>query len=172
MEQDNNPESQHEGATGPDNGDSPEEQRDAFIAWAKAKLDGAARMLREKGVYAAQPVEARVSWTIPNQVLIGKVRRADDPQDFVWVIAGEDLPTDHAEAAIAAEPRDVARHFALKWHLDAARLEGLDSADGPRTRGGDVDWSGIGEGLTARAEALYRYVDDEEIWSRNVAPDA
>ncbi len=172
MEHDNKPESQPAAATGGADADSPEAQRDAFIAWAKTKLDGAARVLREKGVYAAQPVEARVSWTLPHKLLIGKIRRADNPQDFVWVIAGEDIPTDHAEAVVAAEPRDVARHFALKWHLDAARLEGLDVADGPRTRGGDVDWSGIGEGLAQRAETLYTYVDDEEIWSRNVAPDA
>lgn len=151
---------------------SPEEQRDAFIAWAKSKLDGAARTLREKGVYAGQPVEARVSWTLPHQVLIGKIRRADKPEDFVWVIAGEEMPTDHAEAAVAGNPRDVARHFALKWHLDAARLEGLDSMDGPRTRGVDVKWRGIGEDLAQQAEALYRFVDDEDIWSRNLAPDA
>ncbi len=172
MEQENKPESEQAAATGAGDADSTEAQRDAFVAWAKTKLDGAARVLREKGVYAAQPVEARVSWTLPHKVLIGKIRRADKLQDFVWVIAGEDLPTDHAEAVVAAEPRDVARHFALKWHLDAARIEGLDASDGPRTRGGDVDWSGIGGGLTQCAETLYGYVDDEEIWSRNVAPDA
>ena len=172
MEQDDKPDVQTDTPAGAESAASPEEQREAFVEWAKAKLDGAARMLREKGVYAGLPVEARVSWTLPHQLLIGKIRRADKPQDFVWVIAGEDIPTDHAEAAIAAEPRDVARHFALKWHLDAARLEGLDSADGPRTRGGDVDWGGIGEGLTKRAETLYRFVDDEDIWTRNVAPDA
>ena len=69
MEQDDKPDVQSDTPDGAGSAPSPEEQREAFIEWAKAKLDGAARMLREKSVYAGLPVEARVSWTLPHQLL-------------------------------------------------------------------------------------------------------
>lgn len=144
--------------------------REEFRAWAKPKLAGAAAMLRERGVFAGKGVEARVAWTLPHKLLVGEIRREDDSRDFVWIIAGEDVPTDHVEAAVADNPRDVARHFALKWQLEAARLERLKG--GGATTASDVNWSGVSEELARQAEALYRLVDDEDIWTRNLAPRA
>ena len=47
-------------------------------------------------------------------------------QKPVWALLC-DLPTDTLESSQAASPRDVARHFALKWQLDAGRGGQLDA---------------------------------------------
>jgi hypothetical protein len=51
-------------------------------------------------------------------------------------------------SAVATPPRDAARHFSLKWQLDAAR--NIEPA--------------LAETLIAKAEALYELVEDESLW--------
>jgi len=65
---------------------------------------------------------------------------------------------------VATTPRDAARHFSLKWQLDAARYEnpaerhrlGLDPAE---------DWEANARALATKAEYLYKIVDDDQLWS-------
>ena len=62
-------------------------------------------------------------------------------------ICGE-VPLDHISAEAATTPREVIRHFAMKWQLDSEALEG-DSATT----------------LIEHAESLYPLADDERLWA-------
>jgi hypothetical protein len=62
--------------------------------WTQEILDKAVRETSELGIFADQLVEARPVWSVPNKVMIGQVRLANEPTTFVWIICG-DLPTDH-----------------------------------------------------------------------------
>lgn len=115
--------------------------------WTRETFDRGVREIIDLGVLDAAVVEARPSWALPGSIVIGQIREANEPTVFTWVICG-DLPTAHLGSAAATTPRDVARHFSLKWQLDAA--QNADPA--------------VAKTLVAKAEALYDLVDDESLW--------
>jgi len=115
--------------------------------WTRETFDRGVREIIDLGVLDAAVVEARPSWALPDSIVIGQIRETDVPTSFTWVICG-DLPTAHLGSAAAATPRDVARHFSLKWQLDAAR---------------NTDPT-VAETLVAKAESLYELVQDESLW--------
>ena len=121
--------------------------REELKAWVKQHLDTAVRELTGKDIFESLLVEAKPAWVFPFRVLIGKVREQGQPREFQWFICG-DVPTDHVNSGVASTPRDVARHFALKWQLDAARQQ---------------EDPGGGE-LAEQAEALYELVDQSGLW--------
>ena len=51
----------------------------------------------ETGIFDDAFVEARPEWTLPNKIVIGRVRDAGSGSREFWVIAGE-LPTDCVNA--------------------------------------------------------------------------
>ena len=92
-------------------------------------------------------IEVKPAWTLPFQLLIGKAREQSDARSFQWFICG-DMPLDHLDSDTASTPREVAKHFAMKWQLDAARLQDDSS-----------------ETLIENAEALYALADDDNLWA-------
>lgn len=130
--------------------------------WIREKLDEAVEQLMELGIVTSPLVEARPVWTLPYKIMIGQVRDANQQTVFKWVISGE-VPIDHLDSAVASSPREAARHFALKWQLDAARYQdpsvqkklGLDQAQ---------SWDQLGARLADKAEALIALVNDENLW--------
>jgi hypothetical protein len=133
-----------------------------LAAWAREKLDEAVEEMMRLGIVTDVLVEARPAWTLPNKIMIGQVRDASDPTTFKWVISGE-VPTDYLDSAVASTPREAARHFAMKWHLDAERYQ---DPSVQKTLGLDPKQSSdhIGRSLTDKAEALFALVDDENLW--------
>jgi len=130
--------------------------------WIREILDKAVREIAELGVMADELVEARPVWSVPNKIMIGQVRVANEPTTFIWIICG-DLPTDHISSTVASTAREALRHFSLKWQLDASRY------DDPATRkafGLDEtqDWSRFTKQLIAKAEELYAMAEDEGLW--------
>ena len=119
--------------------------RDAAIAWAKEHLDRAVNELIDAGRLAGITIEARPSWALPGRYVIGQVRDNSASGTFIWVIAG-DFQTDTVDSAAAATARDAARHFSLKWQLDAERSP--EAADA----------------MIRRAEDLYAVVESDEAW--------
>ncbi len=119
---------------------------DETESWIRQQLDGAVRGFVELGLFEAALIEVKPSWVLPLQILIGQVREKGNPTTLRWFICGE-VPLDHMDAQAATTPREVIRHFALKWQLDSERLEG-DSAST----------------LIEHAEALYPLADDERLW--------
>ena len=91
-----------------------------------------------------------------------------DGSSGYWFISGE-LPSDHIDLALASSARDAARHFALKWQMQGARLEQQDQSDEESdSTAAPPDWANVGANLARSAERLYAMVDDDTLWT-NVA---
>jgi len=136
--------------------------REQLKAWTKKQLDVAVRKLTNTGGIDSIIVEAKPAWMLPYQILIGKIRAHGQSTDFEWFICGE-VPTDSLESTVAPTPREAARHFAMKWQLEAARHQDMTSQEslGTESESGGED---PGEQLAFKAEALYSLVDDARLW--------
>ncbi len=119
-----------------------------LAAWIKKNFDEAIDELTRNGVTGSLLVEAKPAWVFPFQLLIGKIRERDDPDEFLWFICGN-ASTDHIPGSHAESPREAAKHFALKWQLDASRIGNTD------------------KDLSARASALYQFVEEDRLWAQN-----
>ena len=119
---------------------------DELQSWIRQQLDAAVLGFIETELFEDALIEVKPAWTLPLKILIGKVREQGNPMAFRWFICGE-VPLDHVGADAATTPREVIRNFAMKWQLDAERLEG-DSATT----------------LIEHAESLYPLADDERLW--------
>jgi hypothetical protein len=128
-----------------------ETQGNAASTWIKEQLDRAVEEIMNRGIFDEQIAEARPIWSVPQKVMIGQVRIPSEPKSFIWVICG-DFPTDVIGSATAATPREAARHFSLKWQMDA-------------TRQTDASATAL---LTDKAEELYAIVEEDRLWQ---APD-
>lgn len=144
--------------SGPGDNDSGKPGR----VWMREILDKAVLDIEALGIFADEVVEARPVWSVPDKVMIGQLRVANEPGSFRWIICG-DLPTDHISSTVAANAREALRHFSLKWQLDAARYEdpamrkqhGLDESK---------DWNHLTRQLVAKAEELYAMAEDDALW--------
>ncbi len=114
-------------------------------AWVGQRLEAAVNEIGALGLHDAALLEAVPAWVFPFTLLIGKVREHGQTRRFDWFICG-DGPLTVAESKAARTPREAARHFALKWQLDAARQ-------------GDA-----GEDLARKASALYELVAEDSLW--------
>ena len=122
-------------------------------AWAEARIEEAVREFIRRGISDSPALEAKPAWALPFNVVIGKIREQGDESTFFWAIGGE-MPCDFIASSVAATPREAARHFALKWQLDAARQR--ESA-GQEALAED--------GRERAAESLYELVTDDRVWS-------
>ena len=141
--------------------------REKLNAWIKIQLDTAARKLLKQGAIDSLIAEAKPAWVLPFQILIGKIRARDRSQDFAWFICGE-VPTDLLDSTVAVTPRDAARHFVMKWQLQAAQYQGEADQEhgGTKQESGQEDPGGQ---LAFKAEALYALVDDARLWMQDEA---
>ena len=120
-----------------------------LAAWIKQQLGSAVHELIDQGVFESVTVEAKPAWVFPFSLLIGRIREDRRSASFYWFICG-DGPITHIHSSIAPTPRDAARHFALQWHLDAAR------------KGEE------GGALAAKAAALYELVEEHTLWQQGI----
>jgi len=136
---------------------------DQDTTWAKEELGKVVKEITDRGAIESPLVEARPVWNKPLDIVIGQLRDQGSQAEFLWVIGGS-VPIDCVHSSVATTPRDAARHFSLKWQLDAARYEnpaerhrlGLDPAE---------DWEANARALATKAEYLYKIVDDDQLWS-------
>ena len=137
-------------------------------AWTRETFDSAVNMIMDIGVVAGEMAEARAAWAVPYKAVIGQVREAKAETAFTWLICG-DLPTDHVSSTVAATARDAARHFALKWQMNAARFE--DPATRKALRLDEaIDWEAHCRALIVNAEELYAIAEDDSFWPETPAP--
>lgn len=120
---------------------------EAIAEWTKSVFSKGVQALLDKGVIPYEVVEARPAWALPKTLVIGQVRESNRPDAFMWVICGG-VPTDHVGSGAATTPREAARHFSLKWQLDATRIADVAAADA----------------LATQAEVLYKIADDDKLW--------
>ena len=113
-------------------------------AWGKGRLSAAVDELSEKGIVNTPLVEARIVWMLPQQLFIAELRESSTAPPVLWIIGG-DVATDHLDIMLANTPRDAARHFGLKWQMNAAREDGDDA-------------------LEQKAEQLLALVEADDAW--------
>ncbi len=118
-------------------------------AWVKETLDCTVKELIAQGLFEGIVVEAKPSWAFPGQILIGKIQDKGNQAGFHWFIGGN-LPTDCIASSVALTARDAARHFSLKWQLEAGK------------KGAE------GEELARQAEGLYELTDEPGLWKERV----
>lgn len=127
------------------------------VDWAKQQLARAVYGVLAKGIVPAGVVEAKPVWALPEQLVIGKLREPGEPR-FLWVIGG-DLPLDCIASEVAASPREAARHFVLKWQLEAARAREASGKPQPA-----ADPNVNPDELESGAERLFGLVRNEALW--------
>lgn len=132
------------------------QKEDELKAWIKQHLDAAVQELMDRGIFDSVIVEAKPAWTFPFGILICKIRQQGHAGGFDWAICGS-FPTDYVSSSLAATPREAARHFALKWQLEASRQKEVN------TRPATAVKVSPGE-LTEMAESLYELVLQDELW--------
>lgn len=115
--------------------------------WVQNQLNIATEQIGQRGLIDGPLIEVRPEWTLPFSLLIGKARAHGDPAIFRWFICGS-VPLDCIAGAVAENPRDAIRHFAIKWQLDA------DKASSPEHS----------RQLIHLAESLYPLAEDERLW--------
>ena len=126
---------------------SPETQ----FAWIRQQLDDAVEQVLSRGVINDKLAEARPVWSIPDKVMIGQIRVPSEPGSFIWIICG-DFPVDCIGASVAATARDAARHFSLKWQLDAAQQ----------------NEPSLATILIRKAEELYEFAEEDRLWENTL----
>lgn len=119
---------------------------DEALEHARSQLGLALSDLKRMGAIEDEIMEARPAWIMPFEFVIGQTRRGALDVEFLWVIGGK-LPIDCVRSNIVQTARDAARHFSLKWQLDAERLGGTEAAR-----------------LVSLAEYLYSIVDNDDYW--------
>jgi hypothetical protein len=134
-----------------------QQELEAYAEWAKAELRGMADHARNSDLFQEEAV-GHATWTLPHRLFIGKV----------W--PKTDRNTDHIESSLAETAREAARHFSLKWQLQAGRLGGLRDQDETGSSDDKIEWEKVSGKLQAQAEALYGLVEQEEIWRQTEGP--
>ena len=133
--------------------------------WYKPLLNATVDRLIKAGVVTGAAIEAAPMWAEPNRILIAKVWGTGQQGHFFWAITGEDYISDHVPGSMASTPQEVARHFALKWQMDAERLLAMASKQGV-TEKTAKHLQVHREKLIRQAERLYDLSRLDEIWKQ------
>ncbi len=143
-----------------------QKELDAYTDWVKDEMRGMVKHVRDSDLFTEE-VMGHAVWTLPHRLFIGKVWPEGNKERSYWIIAGQGLPTDHVEAALARDAREAARHFSMKWQLQSAQLEKL-AESGDKDPG--VDWQSVSGRLQRQAEGLYQLVENEDMWKMTEGP--
>jgi len=131
--------------------------------WIKKQTAEGVEAIHKLDVINGLVTEAKASWILPYQMLIGKLRPQGLNSEFIWFIYG-DIKTDYIDGKVADNPRDVARHFAMKWQLEAARSN--DPSDTQTEQiSNDTVQNPNSKQLAFQAEALYELTEDDRAWA-------
>ncbi|MBP20027.1 MAG: DUF4826 family protein [Pseudomonadales bacterium] len=135
-----------------------------FKTWYRTLLNAVVQEMVRVEAISGENIEAKPSWAIPLRILIGQIR-VQGAQEFIWVISGPDVSTDHIDGNLAASPRDAARHFAMKWQMDAERLNTLVKQKAEVVNP-EVDREAFANTLIGYAESLYDIVNNDDFWDQ------
>ena len=135
-------------ADGTENMTNQNDDRDKVLAWARQTLENVVAEISDEGVIDNPLLESRLSWIMPSEFVIGQLRGQGSYASFFWVVGGPAMPIDCAHSNVASSPREAARHFAMKWQLDATRLDGEEAGE-----------------LIQHAEHLYALADSDQLWT-------
>ena len=135
----------------------------ALEAWYKSLLDQVVQeMIRLKAVTGVA-VQAAPVWMVPHEILIAKVWSINNERDFVWSVSVDRLIADYIAGSLAAIPREVARHFSLKWQMDADRLLSREHSK-LAVEKQDARMQDFSNKLIRHAETLYEMANRDDVW--------
>lgn len=140
----------------------------AFAEWHQKQQQQVADYLRKIQVFDTD-ITGEWLWVVPQRAMLGRVWPKHGERPKLWVITGV-VPTDHAEAAAAKTCREAARYFALKWQMEAARLENSSNAAQSARQGGAINWQDVSSNIAGRAEWLYDLMIDDRRWTAEGLP--
>ena len=147
--------------------ETPVNDKQAIRQWYVKELDAVVKQMIKSGVISGVAIEAAPVWALPFKILIAKVWNANEKSRFIWTISGERVTTDHIDGKAAQGPREVARHFALKWQVDAERL-GSISVQRSSLKDSGENMKGYTGKLVENAEYVYELSNREEIWKNKI----
>jgi len=140
-------------------------EQDALEAWMKPLLDQTVKeMVRIKAITGAA-VQASPAWMLPHEILISKVWAVNAENDFVWSVSIDKFIADYVAGTVAPSPREAARHFSLKWQMDADRLLATQQIKAPVAKP-DLDVKAYSKQLIKHAETLYDLANRDEAWEQ------
>ncbi|MGB9429966.1 MAG: DUF4826 family protein [Gammaproteobacteria bacterium] len=139
----------------------------AFAEWHKQQQQQVADYLRRLQVFDTD-ITGEWLWIVPHRAMLGRVWPKHGERPKLWVITGV-VPTDHAEASAARSCREAARYFALKWQMEAARLE-RGNGTTPAVRENEINWQDVSGNIAGRAEWLYGLVENNRRWTTEGLP--
>lgn len=122
------------------------EGQEELAAWIKKNINDSVSYLMGQSLFDSVMVEAKPVWVYPFGVLIGMARGKELTGQTVWFI-NDGERKDHLSGGEVSTPREAARHFALKWQMDASRGEAIDTE------------------LVKKAEALYEFSENDLLWT-------
>lgn len=128
--------------------------------WIRQQVELAVAEFLRLGTVDSPLVEAKPAWVFPLKVLIGKLREQRGGQQYIWFICG-DVPFDYISSSVAESPRQAARHFVLKWQLNAERARSAMTGKGVATQGVDQP----PDRLESAAELLFELVSENALWN-------
>jgi hypothetical protein len=121
--------------------------------WQRECFQRAQKHLAEKGIMPQSVIEKESRFLAPICAM-WKIK-AQNGKTY-WVITGK-LPTDHAQASMAATARDAIRYFSLQWQLKADQIMQVGAKDNTQ-----IDFANL---LIKRAHGLYEIYENETLWS-------
>ncbi len=140
-----------------------ETDNEALKSWYTTVLNTMVKEMIKTGAVTGTAVEARPIWVSPYKVLIAKVWDVSQKSNFIWAISGDNVITDHIAGSMAVTPKEVARHFSLKWQMDADRLLSLAKNQTP-IENAKTHMEPYTEKLIQCAEYLYDFTDRDDVW--------
>lgn len=138
-------------------------EAEALRSWYTGLLDKMVKEMISVKAVSGDAVQATPVWMARNEVLIAKVWGISNESDFVWAISVDKLIADYVAGSLAATPREVARHFALKWQMDADRLVNFGSSDASNEVSPER-MQAYSDRLIQYAETLYDMANRDEPW--------
>lgn len=136
---------------------------EASKSWYTQLLDQVVKeMIRLKAVTGVA-VQASPAWMVPNEMLIAKVWGVTNESDFIWTMSVDKLISDYIAGSLATTPREVARHFSMKWQMDADRLLNLEKSKNTGKK--EVKrMKAYAKKLVEHAEVLYELTERDDVW--------
>lgn len=141
-----------------------QEQAHQFEAWLRDQLNRAATRLHEKNL-VGNKTRGECLWNIPFRYLIGKVWEVEHEANAYWVVGGL-FPHDQVEAGLAANAREAARHFGMKWQLKGEQLTNMSeqALNALPEAAREIDWKEFGRVMSGQGELMMILVGRDDIW--------